>query len=151
VIYSFKRIDAIVLYILQNNTAATTMATSLLPIAAEYRAAFSVPYAQGILVGSLFGGLVIGCCVSYPLLRYSDKIPTKNPILKSVILSSVVLIVAVVIVQDGTSLGSSEMVYYFLVGTALNVPRFLSLGIIIGYLSKRLNGRAAPDEYQHMR
>jgi hypothetical protein len=65
---------------------ATTIATSLLPIAAEYRAAFSNWNIQTVWVDSLFVGLIIGCGISYFLLRFFDKIPTKNPILKSVIL-----------------------------------------------------------------
>ena len=65
---------------------ATTIATSLLPIAAEYRAAYSNWSIQTVWVTSLLMGMVIGYGVSYFLLRYFDKIPSKNPILKSVIL-----------------------------------------------------------------
>jgi hypothetical protein len=36
---------------------------------------------------ALLGGLVIGFCVSYFLFCSFDKLPTKNPILKSVTLS----------------------------------------------------------------
>ena len=59
---------------------------SLAPIAAGYRAALSISYFP-MLVESLLGGLMIGFCVSFFLLRFFDKIPTRNPILKSVILS----------------------------------------------------------------
>jgi hypothetical protein len=118
---------------------APTFATSLLPIAAEFRAAFSISYIQMILVESLLGGMIIGCCVSYSLLRFSDKIPTKNPILKSVILS----FVALVIIQAlSTFLNLSNAPVYILIGAGMNVPRFLALGIVIGYLYDRLNGRA---------
>jgi hypothetical protein len=124
---------------------ATTIATSLLPIAAEYRAAFSISYPQVILVESLLAGLIIGCCVSYSLLLHFDKIPTKNPILKSVILSFVALVIAMVIVQAVASLlVQSAALHYLLVGAALNVPRFLFLGMIIGYLYKRLHGMTGP-------
>ena len=61
----------------------TTLATSLLPIAAEYRAAYSNWSIQTVWVTSFFMGMIIGYCVSYFLLRYFDKIPSKNPILKS--------------------------------------------------------------------
>jgi hypothetical protein len=44
-----------------------------------------VSYISGAIVDPLFGGLIISCCVSYFLLRFFDKIPTKNPILKSVV------------------------------------------------------------------
>ena len=59
-------------------------AISRTPIAAEYRAALSISYFP-MLLESLLGGLIIGFCVSYFLLRFFDKIPTKNPILKSVV------------------------------------------------------------------
>ena len=60
---------------------ATTIATSLLPIAAEYRAAYSNWSIQTVWVASLPMGMIIGYCVSYFLLRYFDKIPSKDPIL----------------------------------------------------------------------
>jgi len=64
---------------------------SLSPIAAEYMAAFSISFLPLALVTALIGGLIIACCVSYFLLRFFDKIPTKNPILKALILSFVAL------------------------------------------------------------
>jgi hypothetical protein len=118
---------------------AINFATSLLPIAAEYRAAFSISYIPMVLVESLLGGMIIACCVSYFLLRFFDKIPTKNSILKSVILSFVAL---VIIEAPSTFLNLSKSPVYLLIGAMLNVPRFLALGIVIGYLYDRLNGRA---------
>jgi hypothetical protein len=117
---------------------AITFAFSLLPIAAEFRAAFSMSYIP-MLVESLLGGLIIGCFVSYFLLRFFDRIPTKNPILKSLILSTVALTIGIVMVNGASSLlGPSDALRYFLIGAALNVPRFLSLGVIIGYLYNRI-------------
>ena len=122
---------------------AITIATSLLPIAAEFRAAFSISYAQGILVESLLGGLIIGCVVSYSLLRHFDKIPTKNPILKSLILSFVALVIALLLLQVAAGrLGPSDALHVFLIGAVGNIPRFLILGIVIGYVYKRLYGSA---------
>jgi NhaP-type Na+/H+ or K+/H+ antiporter len=120
---------------------ATTIAFSLLPIAAEFRAALSISYVQVVLVESLLGGMIIGCCVSYSLLRFFDKIPTKNPILKSEILSIVALGIALVLLQVAAS-RTSDALHVFLNGAMLNVPRFLFLGIVIGYLYKRLYGSA---------
>jgi len=67
---------------------AFTIAFSLLPMMAEFRAALSIPYISGAIVEPLLGGMIISCCVSYFLLRFFDRIPPKNPILKSVILTS---------------------------------------------------------------
>jgi hypothetical protein len=64
----------------------TDFVISVSPIATEYRAAFSISNLPMALVEALVGGLIIGCCVSYFPPRFSDRIPTKNPILKSVIL-----------------------------------------------------------------
>jgi len=77
----------------------TTIATSLLPIAAEYRATFSNWSIQTVWVASLPMGMMIGCCVSYFLLRFFKKIPARDPILKSVILSSIALVIAVILID----------------------------------------------------
>ena len=124
---------------------ATTFVTSLLPIAAEYRAAYSNWSIQTVWVASLPAGMIIGCCVSYFLLRFFDKIPTKNPIIKSVILSFIALVIAIILIdvpQSFLPLGSSDALYYFLIGVMFNAARFLSLGLVIGYLYKRLYGSA---------
>jgi NhaP-type Na+/H+ or K+/H+ antiporter len=113
-------------------------AISLTPIAAEYRAALSISYLP-MLLESLLGGLIIGFCVSYFLLRFFDKIPTKNPISKSVILSSIVLIIVTILIGGPSSFfATSDVLRYFLIGTIFNVLRILALGMGIGYLYKRL-------------
>ena len=119
----------------------TTIAISLLPIAADYRSAFSKANIQTVWVASLPAGLIIGCCVSYSLLRFFDKIPTKHPILKSEIISLIALVIATSLIQFPQSfLGQSDVLHYFLIGIMLDVPRFLFLGIVIGYLYKWLRG-----------
>ena len=123
---------------------AATIALSLLPIAADYRAALSLPYFQTVFVESLLAGLVIGCCISFALLRFFQKIPTRNAILKSEILSILVLVIALIPVQVAAArLGPSEALHVFLIGAALNVPRFLVLGFVVGYLYRRLSGSAS--------
>jgi hypothetical protein len=67
----------------------TDFVISVSPIAAEYKAAFLISYLPMGLVEALVGGLVIGCCASYFLLRFFDKLATKNPILKALILGFV--------------------------------------------------------------
>jgi len=110
-------------------------AISLSPISAEYMAAFSISYLPLALVEALVGGLIIACFVSYFLLRFLDKVPTKNPIVKSVILS----FVALVIIEVLSTFGNPSNAYvYLLVDTVMNIPRILALGIVIGYLYKRL-------------
>jgi hypothetical protein len=121
---------------------ATTIATSLLPIAADYRAAFSNWSIQTVWIDSLLVGMIIGCCVSHSLLRLFDKIPTKDPILKSVILSFVALVIAIILIDVPRSFllpGPSDALYYFLIGVMFNAARFLFLGLVIGYLYDKLN------------
>lgn len=120
----------------------TTILTSILPIAADYRAAYSNWSIHTVWVDSLFVGLIIGCIVSYSLLRFFDKIPTKDPILKSVILSFVALFIATILIDVPRSFqGSSDALYYFLIGVLFNGVRFIILGIVIGYLYKRIKDK----------
>ena len=114
-------------------------AMSLSPIASEYRAAFSISYLPMALVAALVGGLIIGCCVSYSLLRFFDKIPTKTPIPKALILSFVALVIIEVL---STLINPSNASVYLLIDTGMNVPRFLVLGMVIGHLYDKLNGGA---------
>jgi len=119
---------------------AATIAISLLPIAAEYRSVFSKASIQTVWVASLPAGLIIGCCVSYSLLRFFDKIPTKDPILKSVIISLIALVIMTILnLVPQSFLGQRDVLHYFLIGIMLDAPRFLFLGIGIGYLYKRLH------------
>ena len=125
---------------------AATIAISLLPIAAEYRSAFSKANIQTVWVASLPAGLIIGCCVSYFLLRFFDKIPTKNPILKSVIISLIALVIMTILnLVPHSFLGQRDALHYFLIGIMLDAPRFLFLGIVIGYLYRRLCKGSVPS------
>jgi len=117
----------------------TNFAISLTPIAAEYRAALSISY-YSMLLAALIGGLLIGFCVSYFLLRLFDRLPTKNPILKSVILSFIVLVIVTILIGGPSSyLATGDVLRYFIIGTMFNIIRILALGIVIGYLYDRFN------------
>jgi len=121
---------------------AANFAISLTPIAAEYRVALSISYFP-MLLEALLGGLIIGFCVSYFLLRFFDKIPTKNPIIKSVMLSFIVLILVTILIGSPSSfLATGNVLRYFLIGTIFNVIRILALGISIGYVYDKVNGGA---------
>ena len=76
----------------------TNFAISLTPIAAEYRAGVSISYFP-MLLEALVGGLIIGLGVSFFLVRFFDKIPTKNPILKSSILSFIALVIVTIFLE----------------------------------------------------
>jgi hypothetical protein len=102
-----------------------------------------------MIVESLIGGLIIGFFVSYFLLRFFDEIPTKNPILKSVILSFIALIIVTILIEVPSSfLTTSDVLHVFLIGAMFNVLRILALGIVIGCLYDMLNGRTLYRQYE---
>ena len=71
--------------------------------------------------------------------QFFDKIPTKNPILKALILSFVAMVIIEVL---STLVNSNNASVYLLIDTGMNVPRFLALGIVVGHLYDKLNGGA---------
>lgn len=117
----------------------TNFAISLTPIAAEYRAGVSISYFPMILE-ALVGGMIIGLFVSFSLFRFFDRIPTKNSILKSVILSLIALIIVTIVLEVPSHFltPNSNPMHYFLIGLLFNILRILALGVVIGYLYKRL-------------
>jgi hypothetical protein len=122
-------------------------AISRTSIAAEYRSAMSISY-YPMLLESLIGGLIIGLWVSYPLLRFFDRIPLKDPILKSVILSSIVLVIVTILIGGPSSFYTTNNVLrYFIIGTIFNVIRILALGIAIGYVCKMQYKRINPSVF----
>jgi hypothetical protein len=115
----------------------TNFAISRTSVAAEYRAAMSISY-NPMLLESWVGGLVIGLWVSYPLVRYYKKIPGKNPIIKSIILSTIVLILVTITLGGPSSFfATSNVMRYFIIGTIFNVIRITALGLTIGWVCKR--------------
>jgi hypothetical protein len=82
--------------------------------------------------------LIIGLWVSYPLLRFFDKIPGKDPILKSVLLSSIVLVIVTILLGGPSSFfATNNVLRYFIIGTSFNVIRILALGVAIGYVCRK--------------
>jgi hypothetical protein len=112
-------------------------AISRTAIAADYRSAMSISY-YPMLLESLVGGLIIGLWVSFLLLRFYKRIPTKDPVLKSVLLSSLVLVFVTIVLGGPSSFfATSNVVRYFIIGTVINLIRITALGLAIGYMCKR--------------
>lgn len=117
------------------------------PIAAEYRAAMSISY-YPMLLESLIGGLIIGLWVSYPLVRFYNRIPAKDPVIKSVFLSTLVLIFATITLGGPSSfLATSNILRYFIIGTVFNAIRITALDVAIGYLYKRKHWQVRSTEF----
>jgi len=117
---------------------ASTFVFSRLPVAHEFRQALSIDYLSGVFIGPFFGGLAISGLISFLLLRFFKKIPTNTPILKSTLLSVGALSIATLVMLMSVSGIADGAFHYFIVGTMLNVPRFLALGLVVGYLYGRL-------------
>ena len=125
---------------------AATFVFSRLPVAHEYREALSIDYVSGVLVGPFFAGLAIAGVISFLLLRSFRKLPANAPILKSTLLSAGALLVATPVMLLSVSRIGDGALHYFAVGAMLNVPRFLALGIAVGYVYGRLYGSRAAEE-----
>lgn len=124
--------------------------TSLLPLAADYRAAYSNWSAQTVWIGAVFMGLFIGACVASIYLRFHHLIPGKSPVLKAVLVSAAVLIAALLVFDLPMMLRSRQReLLYFLVGVMFNTVRFLLAGLAIGllhrFLSQRSNQRTGTE------
>jgi hypothetical protein len=109
------------------------------PIAAAYKAAFSFSSLPVALVEALAGGLVIAFVVSIVMLRFFERIPGKNPIIKALLLSFTAMSIIEVL---STLVDPAHASIYLLLDTGMNVPRFLALGFVIGYVFDRQNRKA---------
>jgi hypothetical protein len=116
----------------------TDFVIAVSPIAEEYKAAFSISSLPVALVEAFAGGLVIAFCVSYFLLRFSDRVPGKNSIFKALILSFFFMVIIEVLSTLGNPAQASV---YLLLDTRMNAPRFLALGLVIGYLFDKQKGK----------
>ncbi len=127
-------------------------AISLTPVAAEYRAGLSISYFP-MLAQALAGGLVLGVAVSYLLYRHFDRIPTRTPMSKSVLVSLLALVVLTVLVDvPGKFFTATENpVRYFVIGAVFNMVRFLALGVAVGALYGRNSSRGTPPTYRDNR
>jgi hypothetical protein len=119
---------------------AVTVCLSVLPLASEYRDALSIGYFAGVFIGPLFGGIAVAGLVAFLLLRFSEQLPTRNPLLKAMTLSIGALCIATVLTLLSVRGIGEGALRTFVIGTTLNVPRFLALGAVVGCLSRRLNG-----------
>jgi hypothetical protein len=108
------------------------------PITAQYKAAFSISSLPVALVEALAGGLVIAFWVSFFLLRFFDRLPGKKPIFKALILGFMVMLMIEILSALGNPAQASV---YLLLDTGMNAPRFLALGLVIGYLFDKQKGK----------
>jgi hypothetical protein len=114
----------------------TDFVIAVSPITTEYKAAFSISSLPVALAEALVGGLVIALCVGFCLLRFYDRIPSKKPIFKALILSFFIM----VMIEGFSALGNpSHASVYLLLDTGMNAPRFFALGLVIGYLFNKIN------------
>jgi hypothetical protein len=120
---------------------AITIIGSMFPMAAEFRAALSISYLQVVVIDSLLVGMIISFCLSYLLLRFFEKIPTSNPIIKSEILSFASYVIVLILLGVASSL-TNDTLNIFLIGAMLNALRFFFLGLVIGFVYKKMSNSA---------
>ena len=107
---------------------------SLTPIAAYYRELVSITYLP-MLLAALIAGLCIGFCVSHFLIKFYDRIPTTNPISKSLLLTFLALILITLFIEMPSRFISPTDTSWqtFMIGLSFNLIRFLALAFTIGY------------------
>lgn len=111
-------------------------AISLTPLAAAYRAAFSIPY-WPMTAAALVGGLTLAGGVSGLLLRFQARLPGGRPIFKAMFLTFLFM---GVIEAFSIVVAAGHLSIYHLIGAGMNVPRFLALGAAIGWLWGPITG-----------
>lgn len=130
---------------------AANFGISLTPIAAEYRAALSIPY-RPMLLAAAIGGLVIGFCLSVASLRLSRRNPAGSPVLRALLLGLAVLVIVTIALEAPASFlrGTPDAVRCLLIGLLFNAVRILALALVIGHLQAgRAFGSGLPS--RHMR
>lgn len=116
---------------------AVNFVISRTSIAAEYRAALSISY-NLMLLQALIGGLLIGLLNSFILLRFYDKIPATNSVVKAILMSMLVLVIITITIGNPSAFKQTpDVLRYFIIGTVFNLIRIFALGIAIGYGCKR--------------
>jgi hypothetical protein len=109
-------------------------AISISPIGVAYQTAFSISSLPVALAEALIGGFVIALCTSFFLLRFFDRIPGKNSIFKTWMLGFFIMIMIEVLSALGNP---AHATVYLLLDTGMNAPRFLALGLVIGWLFEK--------------
>jgi hypothetical protein len=112
----------------------TDFLVAVSPMAVAYKAAFSISSLTVALVEALIGGWVIALCVGLFLLRFFDRIPGKESIFKALILTFGIMIIIEILSALGDPAHASV---YLLLDTGMNAPRFIALGLVIGYVFEK--------------
>ena len=116
----------------------TDFVIAVSPITAQYQAAFSISSLSVALVEALAGGMLIAFYVSFCLLRFFDRIPGKNAIVKALLLGFGAMVIIEVL---SALVNPSHVSVYLLLDSGMNAPRFLALGLVIGYLFDKQKGK----------
>lgn len=112
---------------------AANFAISLTPVAAAYRTALSISY-WPMTLAALVGGLLIAAGVSGLLQAFRDHLPGDHPILKATLLS---LAIMSLIEAFSIAVDVDHLSLYHVIGAVINVPRFVALGLAVGWSAGR--------------
>lgn len=100
----------------------------------------NIPLSPLLDVGTLFLGAIVALAVAYYLVRYYDKIPFTNPLLKSVILSALALFILGAI----TTLTNGGTAVDFLLYLPYEAATFIVTGLVVGLAYIRIHGADGP-------
>ena len=113
--------------------------TSLLPLAAAYRAAFSNWSMQTVWLGAVWMGSLFSLAVNCILLRRIKKYASENPVLSALIISAILLVAALLAFDLPMLLRAGmNVLHYFFIGVMFNTVRFLLMGLSVGLLYSQL-------------
>jgi len=91
-------------------------------------------------IGTLFLSAIVAFSIAWNLVRYYDRIPFENPITKSVVLSTLALL----ILGGLSTLASGNDAFYFTVYIVYGAATFTSTGLVVGLVYQRRYGRQSP-------
>jgi hypothetical protein len=89
--------------------------------------------------GTLFLCAIVSFSVSYYLIRYYDRLPFTNPIMKSIILSTLALVILGAL--SALAAGNS---FYFMVYLFYGAADFTATGVVVGFVYARTYGPQSP-------
>ena len=90
-------------------------------------------------IGTVILSIIACLAVAYYLVRYYDRIPFTNPILKSIVASTVALVILAVFATI-----ASGNPFYFMVYILYEAATFTATGAAIGFAYKRFFGAQSP-------
>ena len=108
----------------------SSIQASLLSVPQELRS----PATIQVAVDELIGGLFISLCIAFYAVKIANHGWFKGLIMKSIIFSLIALLIVTILV---TLIHLSDSSNYFLLFFVYDIPRYLALGLVVGFTLER--------------